>query len=127
MQVKKIKKYTCVDKDSPLISKQKEIFTKLVDERHDDITKLDEKVNHDDLIYRYNGKTPDENFNPYDNALNLIDKIKNGKIELANVKNDQVKFTSNLMEIKKGSKKSKEQKKHVIQYSNALQGKKRGY
>ena len=52
-QVKTIKKYTYDDEDSPLISKQKEIFNKLVDERLDEITKLDKKVNHDDLIYRY--------------------------------------------------------------------------
>ena len=44
-QVKTIKKYTYDDEDSPLISKQKEIFNKLVDERIDEITKLNEKVN----------------------------------------------------------------------------------
>ena len=36
------------------------------------------KVNLDDLIYKYKGKTPDEKFDKYD-ALNLIDKIKNGE------------------------------------------------
>ena len=45
-----------------------------------------------ELIYRYKGKTPNENFNTYDNALNLIDKIKNGEIKLAEAKNDQTKF-----------------------------------
>ena len=59
-----------------MISKQKEIFNKLVDERIDDITKLDKKVNVADLIYRYKGKIPDENFDTYNNALDLIDKIK---------------------------------------------------
>ena len=39
------KKYTYDDEDSPLISKQKEIFNKFVDKRLDEITKLDEKVN----------------------------------------------------------------------------------
>ena len=62
-QIKTIKKRTYDDEDSPLISKQKEIFNKLVDERLDEITKLNEKVNHYDLIYGYKGKTPDENFN----------------------------------------------------------------
>ena len=51
-----------------------------MDERLDEITKLDEKVNPDDLIYRYKDKTPDEKFDKYDNALKLIDKIKNGEI-----------------------------------------------
>ena len=47
-----------------------------------------------------------------DNALNLIDKIKNGEIKLAEAKNDQIRFKSNLGEIKKGNnkKRSKEQK-----------------
>ena len=67
------------DEDSQLISKQKEIFKELVDKRLDDITKLDEKVNRDDLIYRYKGRTPDEKFDKHDNALDLIDKIKNGE------------------------------------------------
>ena len=79
-KVKTIKKYTNDDEHSPLISKQKEIFNKLVDERLGEITKLDEKVNPDDLVYRYKGKIPDEKFDKYDNALNLIDKIKNGEI-----------------------------------------------
>ena len=52
-QVKAIKKYTYDDEDSSLISKQKEIFNKLADERLDDITKLDEKVNLDDLGNNY--------------------------------------------------------------------------
>ena len=107
-QVKTIKKYTYDDEDSQLISKQREIFHKPVDKRLDQITKLDEKVNHD-LICRYKGKTSDENFT-YDNALILIDKIKNGKIKLADVKNDQIKFKSNLGEIKRGHNKSKQQK-----------------
>ena len=64
------------------------------------------------LIYRYKGKTLDKKFDKYDNAVNLINKIKNGEIKLADAKNDQIKFKSNLGEIKKGNnkKKSKEQK-----------------
>ena len=38
-----------------MISKQKEIFHKLVDERLDEITKSDKKVN-SDLIYKYKGR-----------------------------------------------------------------------
>ena len=47
-----IKKYTYDPNDTPFISKQKEIFNKLVDERLEKITDLDKKVNRDDLIYR---------------------------------------------------------------------------
>ena len=53
-------------KDTPFISKQKEIFNKLVDERIEKITDLDEKVNRNDLIYRYKGKVAVQNL------MNLI-------------------------------------------------------
>ena len=42
-QVKAIKKYDSDDEDTPFISKQKEIFNELVDERLQKITDLDKK------------------------------------------------------------------------------------
>ena len=54
--VKTIKKYDYDYEDSPLISKQKEIFDKLADERLNKITELDEIVNCDDLVYKYKKK-----------------------------------------------------------------------
>ena len=46
------------------------------------------------------------------NLINIINKIQNGEIDLANVKNNQEKLKTYLGEIKKGNKKhiSKEQK-----------------
>ena len=75
-----------------MISKQKEILNAVVDERLEKITDLDKKVNSDDLIYRYKGNTPDLNFDEFDNVLSLIDKIRDGKISLTDVKNNQEKF-----------------------------------
>ena len=98
-------KYIYDNEDTPLISKQKEIFNELVDERLEKITDLDKKVNSDDLIYRYKGNTADAKFDKFDNALNIINKIQNGEISLADVKNNQEKFKSYLGEIKKGNKK----------------------
>ena len=41
-----------------MISKQKEIFNELVDERLEKVVDLDKKkVNSDDLIYKYKGNT----------------------------------------------------------------------
>ena len=99
-------------------SKQKDIFNKLADKMLNDIIELDENVNRDDLIYRYKGQTPDEEFNKYDNSLDLMDKIKNSEIKLAEAKNDQIRLKSNLGEIKKGNNKKrlKEQKKRAIHY-----------
>ena len=88
-----------------------------IDERFNEMTELNKKVNHDDLMYKYKGKTPDEKFDKCGNALNLIDKIRNGETKLAAVKNDHIKFKSNLGEIKKAHKnRSKDHKKSVIQY-----------
>ena len=42
-QIKKIKKYDPDAEDTPFVSKQKEIFNKLVDERSEKITDLDKK------------------------------------------------------------------------------------
>ena len=108
-QVKSIKKYGYDDEDTPFISKRKEIFNELVDERREKITDLDKKVNSDDLIYKCKGNTADVKFDEFDNTLNIINKMQNGEISLEDVKNNQEKFKSYLGELKQG-KKSKEQK-----------------
>ena len=105
-----IKKYIYDPEDTPFISRQKEIFNKLIDERLEKVTDLDERVNRDDLIYRYKGKVADKKFDEFDNALNIINKIREGKKDLTDVKNNQQDFKLYLGEIKKGAKKSKEQK-----------------
>ena len=111
-----IEKYAYDDDDTPFISKQKEIFNKLVDERLEKMTNLDRIVNSKNLIYRYKGNTNDVKFVEFDNAINIIKKIRDGKKDLADLKNNQQKFKLNLSEIKKGSKKSKEHKKCFVQY-----------
>ena len=64
------------------------IFNELVDERLEKITDLEKKVTSDDLIYRYKGSITDAKFNKFDNALDIINKIRDGKIDLADVKNN---------------------------------------
>ena len=114
-QVKTIKKYDYDAEDTPFISKQKEIFNELVDERREKITDLDKKVNSGDLIYRYKGNTADVKFDEFDNDLNIINKIQNGTISPEDVKSNQEKFKFYLGEIKKG-KKSKEQKAKLLNF-----------
>ena len=88
----RIKKYTYDPNDTPFISKRKELFNKLVDEKLEKITDLDKRVNRDDLIYRYKGKLTDTKFDEFDNALSIINKIRDGKKDLAEVKNNQQDF-----------------------------------
>ena len=62
------------------------ISNKLADGRPEQIIDLNKRVNSDDLIYRYRGNTADVKFDEFDNALNIINKIQNGKISLEDVK-----------------------------------------
>ena len=56
-----------------------------------------------------------DKFNKYDNALDLINEIKNGERKLSVAKNDQKIFKSRLDEIKMVSmkRKSKQQKNSI--------------
>ena len=108
-----IRKYKYDPNDTLFISKQKEIFNKLVDEGLEKIIDLDQKVNSDDLIYRYKGRFADTKLDEFENALGIINKIQDGKKDLAEIKNNQQKFKLYLGEIKKGAKKSKEQKNTI--------------
>ena len=113
-QLKTIKKYDYDVEDTPFISKQKEIFNEFADERLEKITDLDKKVNSDDLKYQYKGNTDDVKFDEFDNVSDFIDMIRNGKIDLSDVKNNQAKFEPYLGEIKKKKKIDQKRKKHFV-------------
>ena len=68
------------------------------------------KVNRDDLIHRYKSKLADTKFKEFENALDIINKIQDGKKDLAEVKNNEQDFKLYLGEIRKGATKSKEPK-----------------
>ena len=72
----------------------------------DKITDSNKKDNSDDLIYRYKGNSADGKFDKFNNALNIINKIQNGEISLEDVKHNQEKFKSYLVEIKKRKQKT---------------------
>ena len=106
---KQIKKHDYDVENTPFISKQKEIFNELVHKRLKKIDDLNKKVNSNDLIYRYKNNSPNVEFNKFNNAFDFIDKIRDGKVDLSDVKNNQEKIKSYLGKIKKENK-SKEQK-----------------
>ena len=88
-----------------MVLKEKEIHNKLTEESFEKINNLAKKVDTNKLVFRYNGKTADADFSGFDNALSLINKIKDGKISLNDAKNDQARLISNLGKIKKKVKK----------------------
>ena len=73
-----------------MILKGKWRFNKLEDKRLNEITKLGEKGKFDNFIYRYKGQTPDVKFDEFDTAFKFLDKIRNDRKTLADVKNDQI-------------------------------------
>ena len=82
--------------------KKKKIYHKVTEESFEKISNLDKSVNIDKLVFKFKG---DEDFSRSDNALELINKARNGEISLNEAKNEQEKLKSSMGEIKKVRKK----------------------
>ena len=102
---KSIKKFTYDINDSPIAFLKKEIYNKLTEESFEKVNNLDKKVGIEKLLFEYKGNTPDEDFIKFDNALDLISKIRDGEISLSEAKDELEKLKSSMGEIKKGAKK----------------------
>ena len=98
--IKSIKKFNYGINDSPLVLKEKEICNTLTEESSEKINNLDKKVNNK-LLFKYKGNTSDEDFSGFDNAFELISKIRDGEISLNEAKDEQAKLKSKIEEMKK--------------------------
>ena len=78
------------------------------------------KVSPDKLIYRYKDPTADVKFNEFDDAVSLIDKIREVEMSLVDAKNVQIKFKSKLNEIKKEIKKHRSKEPKNTLYNNEM-------
>ena len=87
---------------------QKNIFNKLVGEKLHELKNLRNKVNPDNLIYKYktDGISP-KDFKDYQNPTVLIKYFRDGNINPKEVLKAQINSKSDLDEIKKGNPKSK--------------------
>ena len=68
------------------------------------IKNRDKKVDTNKLVFKYKGNTTDEDFSKFDNALDLINKIRDGEISLNETKDDQRKLRSDMGEAKRAQK-----------------------
>ena len=102
--VKSIEKFTYDINDSPIVLKEKEIYNKLTEESFKKISSLDKRVDTNKLVFKYKGNTADQDFNKFDNALDLIKKIRDTEISLNEAKYEQTKLKSSMGEIKKVQK-----------------------
>ena len=102
--IKSIEKFTYDMNDSPIVLKEKEIYNKLTEESFEKINNLEKNVDTNKLVFKYIGKTPDEGFRKFDNALDLIEKIRNGEISLNEAIDEKGKLRSDMGEIKRVQK-----------------------
>ena len=103
--IKSIEKFTYDVNDSPIVLKENEIYNKLTEESFGKINNLDKKVN-SKLLFKYKGNTANEDFSGFDNAFDLISKIRDGEISLNEEKDEQAKLRSRIGEIRKTPKKN---------------------
>ena len=121
--IKSIEKFNYDINDSPLVLKEREIYNKLTEESFEKINNLDKKVNNR-LVFKYKGNTADEDFSGFDNAFELISKIRGGEVSLNEAKDEQAKLKLKIGEIKKVAKKrllkeSREARTNVENFYNA--------
>ena len=98
--IKSIEKFNYDINDSPIVSKEKEIYNKLTNESFEKISSLEKSVNIDKLVFKFKGNTADEDFSGFNDVFELINKIRNGEISLNEAKNKQEKLKSSIGEIK---------------------------
>ena len=98
--IKSIEKFNYDINDSPIVLQEKEIYNKLTEESFEKISTLDKRDNIDKLMFKFRGNTADEDFSGFDNAVELISKIRNGEISLNEAKkNEQEQFKSNAVKM----------------------------
>ena len=109
-----------------MVLKEKEIYNKLTEQSFEKISNLDQKVDTNKLVFKYKGKTPDENFSKFDNALVLIDKMRNGEISLNYAIDKPAIFNLDMGEIKRVQKRhlSKENKEPRTNIENLYNARK---
>ena len=91
-------------KDKLLLSKEREIFKDIYNERLDKIEELNNKIDYDNLQYVAvnSGKTYD--FSTLEDPISLLEEIKKGTITLQEAKNTQQDYLDDLNIIRKRNK-----------------------
>ena len=94
--------------------KQKEIFNSLVKERALEFSDIKAKTDPNDLVYilKTGGNEP-KDFGNYQMPFKLFEDLRDGYINPKEVLKTQVRFQSDLSEVKTGGKKSPNQKNTI--------------
>ena len=93
-------------KDKLLLSKEREIFKDIYNERLDKIEEMNNEIDYNDLDYVILRKNMEYNFSIEKDPISLLNAIKEGEISLEEAKNRQKNYLHYLNIIRKGYKKS---------------------
>ena len=104
--IEKIKKYSDYDnyKKELLISKEREIFRDIYNDRLDQIQNASHNINYDNLSYKVMRSGDEYKFDGLKDPLVPLDNIKKGKILIQEAKNTQKEYNKYLNLIQRGNK-----------------------
>ena len=97
-------------KDKLLLSKEREIFKDIDNDRLDKIEELNNKIDYNNLEYAVYRSKEIYNFSELTDPLTLLDEIKKGKKSLEQAKNNQQNYLEYLNTIRKGNKNPEQRK-----------------
>ena len=97
-------------KDKLLLSKEREIFKDIYNNRLDKIEELNNKIDYNNLEYVVYSNKKIYNFSELADPLTFLDKIKKGKMSLEEAKIYQQNYLDYLNIIRKGNKNAEQRK-----------------
>ena len=104
-------------KNKLLLSKEREIFKNILNEKLDIIEELNKKFDYNNLKYTIISTGEKFEFDKSEDPLVFLNDIKAGKISLENAKNLQKDYNEYLKKVRKGNK-NKEQKRNFILFND---------
>ena len=97
-------------KDKLLLSKEREIFKDIYNQRLDKIEELSNKIDYNDLKYVNINNNATHNFSNITDPISFLNEIKNGKLSLEEAKTIQQYYLEYLNVIRKGNKNAEQRK-----------------
>ena len=97
-------------KDKLLLSKEREIFKDIYNNRLDKIEELNNKIDYDNLNYVVARSGKKFDFGTTNDPITFLNDIKNGKISVEEAKNKQQNYLNYLNIIRRGSKNANQRK-----------------
>ena len=97
-------------KDRLLLSKEREIFKDIYNKRLDNIEKLSNKIDYNNLKYVVVSSGDEYRFDKLEDPIAFLSDIKKGKISLEEAKDQRQNYYNNLNTIRRGNKNANQKK-----------------